>query len=345
MSNQLLVVPACWNLMRSPPDPVQETEVIASLAEGWGLEVESARYAPVGFGSYHWDVTDAAGHRYFVTVDDLDHKAWLGHDRESVFVGLRRAFDGAVALRREGGLQFVVAPIPAVKGESLRRISVRHSLALFPFVDGTHGHFGEGIAPVGRADVIRMLAELHRATSVALPVARRCGVDLADRSRLEAALRELDRTWTGGPFSEPARALLAGNASGLLGRLQAFDQLAAEVAAAGADLVITHGEPHAGNVLPTADGILLVDWDTVGLALPERDLALVTSDADELALYTGATGRSIDLAAISLYRLRWELDDIAVFTTLFRSVHPHTADTEKAWRDLADGVQRGRRWP
>jgi len=67
--------------MRSRPDALQESEVIASLAEGWGLEVESARYAPVGFGSYHWDVTDAAPRRYFVTVDDLDHKSWLGHDR------------------------------------------------------------------------------------------------------------------------------------------------------------------------------------------------------------------------------------------------------------------------
>jgi spectinomycin phosphotransferase len=330
--------------MRSLPEGLHEGEVITSLAEGWGLDVNSARYAPVGFGSYHWDVTDATGRRYFVTADDLDHKAWLGHDRESVFAGLRGAFDAAVALRGEGGLQFVVAPIPAVKGESVRRISTRHTVALFPFLDGSHGRFGEGSAPAGRADVIDMLAELHRATRVVLPVARRCSVDLAERRPLEAALRELDRTWTGGPFSEPARDLLARNAAGLQGRLQTFDRLAAEVAAAGADLVITHGEPHAGNVLRTADGILLVDWDTIGLALPERDLTLVTSDAGELALYTEATGRSIDLAAIALYRLRWELDDIAIYTTLFRSVHAYTADTEKAWRGLSDGVKRDDRW-
>ena len=330
--------------MRSRPDALHESEVIAGLAEGWGLEVESARYAPVGFGSYHWDVTDAAPRRYFVTVDDLDHKSWLGHDRESVFASLCGAFDAAVALR-EGGLQFVVAPIPAVKGESVRRISARHTVALFPFVDRSHSSFGEDSATGGRADLIQMLAELHRATRVALPVARRCSVDLADRRLLEAALRQLDRTWTGGPFSEPVRELLAGNASGLIGRLQAFDRLAAEVAAAGAGLVITHGEPHAGNVLRTAHGILLVDWDTVGLALPERDLALVTSDAGELALYTEATGRSIDPAAMALYRLRWELDDIAIYTSLLRSVHAYTADTEKAWRSLSDAVQRDERRP
>src|SRR5215831_16987138 len=207
--------------MRSLPEGLQEGEVIACLTDGWGLEVNSARYAAVGFGSYHWVVTEASGRRYFVTVDDLDQKAWLGHDRESAFVGLRRAFDTAVALRGEGGLQFVVAPIPALQGEALRRISTRHSVALFPFVDGRAGGFGEDSTSVGRAEVIHMLAELHRATRVAIPVARPWRVDLPDRHRLEAALRELDRTWTGGPFSEPVRELLAGHASRLLRRLQA----------------------------------------------------------------------------------------------------------------------------
>ena len=325
--------------MRSPPEAFQESELIACLAEGWGLDVESVRYAAAGFGSYHWDVSDAAGGRHFVTVDDLDHKRWLGHDRDSAFDGLRRAFDAALALRREGGLTFVVAPIPAAQGETVRRIGSRYTVALFPFVDGSSGRFGKDSTPPERADVVRMLAELHRATRVAIPLARRCHLDLPERHRLEVALCELDRTWTGGPFSELTRDLLASHASGLLRRLEAFDRLAGEVVAAGADVVITHGEPHAGNVLRTADQVLLVDWDTVGLAPPERDLWLVTSDPAELALYTDATERSIDTAAIALYRLRWALDDIAIYTSLFRSAHAHTADTEKAWRSLADYAQ------
>ena len=84
--------------MRSLPEAFQERELIACLAEGWGLNVQSMRYAPVGGGSYHWEVADAAGRRHFVTVDDLDHKGWLGHDRDSAFDGLRGAF---VILRGE----------------------------------------------------------------------------------------------------------------------------------------------------------------------------------------------------------------------------------------------------
>jgi spectinomycin phosphotransferase len=326
--------------MRSLPEGLQERELIDRLTDGWGLDVESARYAPVGFGSYHWDVTAAAGRRYFVTVDDLDRKGWLGHDRDSAFDGLRAAFDAALALRRDGGLRFVVAPIPAARGETVLQVGSRHSVALFPFVEGS-ARFGADRTPAERAELIRLLADLHGATRVALPVARRRHLDLPDRRHLETALRELDRTWTGGPFSEPVRALLAGHASELRRRLRAFDDLAGQLAAGDADLVITHGEPHAGNVLRAADDVLLVDWDTVGLAPPERDLWMVTGDAGELARYTAITGRPVDPTAIALYRLRWELDDIAVFTKDLRSARAWTDDGEKAWRGLVGYLGSG----
>jgi spectinomycin phosphotransferase len=307
--------------------------VIASLEAGWGLRVEQARYVPVGFGSYHWDVTDAAGRRHFVTVDDLDVKGWLGHDRESTFDGLRAAFDVALALRRHAGLPFVVAPTPAAAGESVRRAGPRHSVALFPLVDARAG-FGAERTAAERADLVRLLADLHGATAAALPAARRRHLTLPYRPQLEAALRELDRPWTGGPLSEPVRELLAGSAGEVRERLRAFDRLAVEVDAADGDFVITHGEPHAGNVLVGGGRSFLVDWDTVGLAPPERDLWLVGGGPGELALYTDLTGRAVDPAAIDLYRRRWELDDVGAFTNLLRSPHSRTADTEKAWSGL-----------
>ena len=36
--------------------------------------------------------------------------------------------------------------------------------------------------------------------------------------------------------------------------------------------MITHGEPHPGNILRSRGRLLLIDWDTAGVALPERDL-------------------------------------------------------------------------
>jgi aminoglycoside phosphotransferase (APT) family kinase protein len=48
--------------------------------------------------------------------------------------------------------------------------------------------------------------------------------------------------------------------------------------AAGPDRVITHGEPHPGNLMVTDRGPVLIGWDTVGLARPERDLWWVLGD-------------------------------------------------------------------
>jgi len=94
---------------------------------------------------------------------------------------------------------------------------------------------------------------------------------LHERASLDAALAELDRPWTGGPFSEPARHELAANAEVVTGWLASFDDLAAQVAKNGTGDVITHGEPHPGNFIRVADRFLLIDWDTVALAPPGRD--------------------------------------------------------------------------
>src|SRR5205085_2006048 len=83
-----------------------------ALADGWALPVEALRYAPVGGGSYHWAVTSSPGEQWFVTVDDLDDKGWLGRTRPAVFAGLRAALDASVTLRRGAGLRFVAAPVP-----------------------------------------------------------------------------------------------------------------------------------------------------------------------------------------------------------------------------------------
>jgi len=312
---------------------IKKRHVIACLGDGWGLEVDHVRFAPVGFGSYHWEVTDRAGRRYFATVDDLDTKGWLGDDRDSTFEGLRAAFATALALRRDAGLTSVVAPIPAAGGATVCRVSPRYSVALFPFVEAT-GRSGMEHAAAERADVVRLLADLHGATGAVLSVARPRHLTLPYRPQLEAALRELDRPWSGGPFSEPVRELLASGAEELRVRLRAFDRLAAEVDAAVGDFVVTHGEPHSGNVLRAPGRAFLVDWDTAGLAPPERDLWLVGGGAAELALYTDLTGRRVDAAAIDLYSRRWELDDIGVFTHVLRSAHSRSADTEKAWNGL-----------
>jgi spectinomycin phosphotransferase len=326
---------------------------VHALADGWGLSAETLRYAPVGGGSYHWVVTNGPGEQWFVTVDDLDDKGWLGRTRPAVFAGLRAALDASVTLRREVGLRFVAAPVPARDGQSLRPLGDAHTVAVFPFLHGTGGEWDKPLTAPDLDELVSMLAALHRVDPAVVRLQRR-EVELSWPDDLELALRELGRPWTGGPFAEPARELLAGATGPVRLGLDALDRWARATAAAD-HLVITHGEPHPGNIIrvaatadadvPAADGagdagpaggaIMLIDWDTVGLALPERDLWMVATETGaELQRYTELTGRPVDLAAIELYRLRWALDDLSCFVRDLRAPHRRTPGTEHAWQAL-----------
>lgn len=187
---------------------------------------------------------------------------------------------------------------------------------------------------------MQRLAELHRSTPVVASRAPQRGVELAGRASLETALEEVDQPWTGGPFSEPARSKLAAHSEVVCEWLTSFGDLAARVSAATAEPVITHGEPHPGNLIRFDTGLLLVDWDTVGLALPERDLWMLDDGSTEsLAPYSDAAGRPVDYTAINLYRLAWTLADIGAFIALFRSEHGRNHGTDKTWKALTDSLE------
>ena len=230
------------------PDGFEVSDLVGALADAWALEVATIDYVAVGGGSYHWVVHDVDGTRRFVTVDDLDQKPWLGDSRDAVLVGLRRAFDTAGALH-DLGLGFVVAPIRTDRGETVRRIGERHAVALFPFVDGHAGRFGHYEDAATRAAVFEMLADLHRATPAVTSLAREIGLEVPGRRHIEAGLRERNETWAGGPFSERARQQLAAHAADVAELLALADRLAADVAGRGSEWVVTHGEPHAANVM------------------------------------------------------------------------------------------------
>jgi spectinomycin phosphotransferase len=327
------------------PDGLEGSAVIAALRHGWDFDADVAEYAAVGAGSYHWEVTDKAGLCGFVTVDDLDQKAWLGDTRDVAFDGLRRAFDTAAVLR-DGGLSFVVAPIPTRKGEPLRRLDSRYTIALFPLLEGEAGEFGYfEDDDDGRRAVVAMLAELHQATAAAGSAVRTAGLDLPGRHHLEAALFELNEPWTGGPLSEPARAAVRDAASALAELLTLADRLAADAQKRGGGWVVTHGEPHAANVMRTGEGRFLVDWDTVALAPPERDLwMLVGGGTDAADLYFRATGTQPNDTALDYFRLTWDLKDLAEYLNVFRSPHQENDDTLRQYQALTNCAAIREEW-
>ena len=328
--------------MKDRPEGVSQRELAHALAGGWGITPVSMVYAPVGAGSYHWVVDDRRGSRWFVNVDDLDHKSWLGDSRPARLNGLRETLKTALVLRDQGGLGFVAAPVLARDGEAAELFLPRYAVSVYPFIDGTSGQFDEGLSDSARIEVIDLLAALHQVVPAwPVPVA---DSRLSLRDVLETALHELDGPWSGGPFSEPSRVVLAGVAGPVRDLLAAFDQLAVRMAAP-AHQVITHGEPHPGNIIRTGNGPRLIDWDTAGLAMPERDLwSVLGGTGAGAARYTAATGHEIDPDALWFYRIRWTLDDLAAFTQQLRAHHTDTADAQEAWQALkelaADAAQQ-----
>jgi len=283
-------------------------------------------------------LTATAG-QWFATIDDLDDKFWLGDNRATVAKGLRAAMDTAVALRHRAGLKFVVAPLPALDGASVRPLGSKYALAVFPFVRGSSGQFGAQLSAADRRQRVEMLAALHHASPAAAQAAR-FEIAVPRRSVLESALSELDQPWRGGPYSERARALITQAAAHVGQLVTSFDRLAEHVRTL--EPVVTHGEPHNANLIQTGSGVLMIDWDTVGLAPPERDLWMVVSDSggDEARHYTEITGRPIDPVALALYRTRWQLDDIAAFVHMFRATHDRTAEAEHMWQGMSDTLMR-----
>jgi len=321
--------------VRTPPADLDAAAVAEAVAGGWGLPAAWLRYVPLGGGSHHWSATTTDGARYFITVDDLLDKPWLGTDTETCFRGLATAFGTARGLREQANLPFVLAPLPSVRAETVRRLTPRYSLTVFPYVAGETGHWGGDLDPEGRDQILCLLAALHGATKTIRSLVTPRGREVYERADLEIALRELDRPWPGGPFAEPARQALAALAGDVAGWLADLDRLAAHVAANGGVRVVTHGEPHGGNIMRVGRELLLIDWDTVALAPPERDLWMLDDGtAGALAAYTDATGRTADTMTLSYYRLAWRLADLAGFTRRLRSAHQRDGNTEHAWASL-----------
>ena len=294
--------------MLTPPADLAEGDVVRALEAEWELDVESITYAPVGFGSHHWEVVDRAGTRWFATVDEGDAAA---------------AFATAVDLRA-AGCGFVVAPVPTAAGAPLVSIG-RFTLVLHPWVDGERYDWGEFSSPAHRQSVIDRLVALHAVDPLATPSIRTDTFEIPHRAELGR-----DGAPDCGPYAAATADLLARHRTRLDELLTRYDTLVAEGHHDTA--VVTHGEPHAGNTIRVDDGWCLVDWDTVMLAPRERDLW--SFGPDDRAAYEAAAGVALRPARLELYRVRWDLADIAVYVHRFRQDHTGNADDDKSWAGL-----------
>jgi spectinomycin phosphotransferase/16S rRNA (guanine(1405)-N(7))-methyltransferase len=328
------------------PEGLPDALLLNAARGAWGLDVSSLEYQAVGFGSHHWTATDTRGDRWFLTVDDLVAKCWFPDDStSSAFQRLKAAFHTARALSDAGG-DFVVAPIVSLDGTVVRRITEGFALAIYPYIEGRAASDGEYETASDRLEVLSLILKLHRSPEATTGDATVDEFLIPYRKQLFLALDVVGTPWDDGPFSEPARALLAQHATGVRRLFTHYDQLVEEARTLKERFVLTHGEPHRANVIRTGTGWMLIDWDTAMVAPPERDLWMLDAgDGQVLAAYERATGRQALSSMLELYKLGWDLGEVAIYIAGFRAPHTETADTQESWDNLRYFLDPWRRWP
>jgi hypothetical protein len=327
------------------PDDLTEGQIRAELAASWDFAAETLTYLPVGFGSHHWRAADIAGRQLFLIVHDLTHMLHSRLDTaEAAFGRLETALECALSLRWDANLEFVIAPIPTVSRKVVGRLSRRYSLAACPYlIDFEPGHDGE-FSAADRPAVMRLLTELHRAMPTVAP--QKCHFGLQNADGLRAAIDSTGEPWRTGRYGERARALLARHEAGVVALMAAYSELADDARSRAERFVVTHGEPGPWNVLRTPAGLVIVDWDSVQLAPPERDLwDLAETDSSVLTAYADATGTTIDSGALALFRMWYDLSEIAGYIELFRAAHDDTEDAAESWKNLEYFLRPAERWP
>jgi aminoglycoside phosphotransferase (APT) family kinase protein len=324
----------------SPPDGLSEDQLLSALGTHWRLDAATVAYRPVGFGSHHWEVVDAAGTRWFVTADELHSKRMsLRESLDGAFGRLRHALGAALDLRAQG-YAFVVAPVPSGAGQPLVRAGAEFALALYPFVAGQSFEWGEFATPEHRHAALDMVVALHTAPAAALTRALADSYAVPHRDELDAVLAlapgELPET---GPYTRPMTRLFGANKAGVGRLLARHDELAAQAVAMPSRAVLTHGEPHRGNTMLTEGGWRLIDWETALIAAPERDLwMLEPGDGSVLSAYAAATGVQPQGALLELFRLRWDVADLAVDVSRFCRPHRGSVEDQQSWELLSEIV-------
>src|SRR5215467_12791257 len=132
-------------MVRTAPDGIDERELSAALEDHWGLAPAWLGYLPVGFGDHHWELTDSADRRWFVTVAGL---TGAGRDPGPAagYADLRAAMDTVTALAA-AGLEFAVAPVPTTGGQALARLGDAHAITVFPYLEGAGASPRRGAGP------------------------------------------------------------------------------------------------------------------------------------------------------------------------------------------------------
>ena len=145
-----------------------------------------------------------------------------------------------------------MAPLAAGDGRPAVRLGDRYAISVYPWLEGRSHPFGHQSDPTRRDRTLDMLIALHTVdppSGTPHHICPRVGA----RRDLEAFLHEPADPWNEGPCGEQARAVFVPHVDQLMARLDCFDRAAQP---APTRVVVTHGEPHGGNLMTVGDVVV-----------------------------------------------------------------------------------------
>lgn len=282
-----------------------------------------ARHVQEFYGLRNVDVTPLA------LGADADAATFrLAADDGTYFLKLRRAGADETPLHVQRFLADtntarVVAPL-ADRAGRLVTVLDGYATVLCPYVEGRSG-FTSALTREQWGELGAAVGALH---SVALPPSLRqviraetYGPEWRDKARGHLARVPPPERLPDAPARELA-AVLKARRRQLSLVVERAEQLAGVLRGRDLEPVLCHGDLHAGNVIVTDDGsLVVVDWDDPVLAPRERDLMFVgggvggvwNDPAQCAAFYRGYGAEEIDAQALAYYRCERIVQDLAEY--------------------------------
>lgn len=299
--------------MLTPPDDLAVEDLADALHSGWGIRPGSLEYAPVGFGSHHWTTTDRSEREWFVSADRIGSGG--------IDVGVLSAALTTTLRLNYLGLEFIVPPVTTRSGSVLHRVD-SYAVTLYPQLDEFASE---------PPDLIKLIARLHEATPAARTYAPVDDFVIPDR---DAVTGPTDSSDTGADAAR-FQQLLADHRPAVTAAFDQYDSRVQNLRTDRRSWVITHGEPKQDNVMTTATGPVLIDWETLRLAPPARDLWM-SGEREDIDEYTRMTGHEVAPDDLDLFALRWDLADLSSYASWFAGPHEETPELEIAWQACVD---------
>jgi spectinomycin phosphotransferase len=284
--------------MRERP-PLAGHALVAALAAGWGVAAASVDFLPVGDDARAWS--------FRVVADDA--RRW--------FLKVRRGpVDPAAVLvpmfLRDHGLEEVVAAVPTVAGDPWRPLG-GFTVLLYPWTDGVPA-MERGLTGRQWAELGRFVAALHRTelpAALAATIARESFVPWGAKP-VRALDRRIGRARPGDPLGGELDRFWQARRDEIRFAADQAERLGRAVAATRPQLILCHADLHTANVLVDADDrLLVVDWDGVELAPPERDLLFPATGQERTRFFEGYGPVTLDPVIVAYFRWEWVVQELA----------------------------------